>query len=63
MAVRIRLSLHGCTNRPFYHIVVATSKSKRDGRHIEQVKLQKSIYKSRRGPIATDNDIILHAGH
>ena len=37
MSVRIRLALHGCTNRPFYHIVVAPSKFKRDGRHLEQV--------------------------
>ena len=37
MPVRIRLSLHGCRNRPFYHIVVAPSKFKRDGRHLEQV--------------------------
>jgi len=36
--VRIRLSLRGCTNRPFYHIVVANSKWKRDGKHIEQVR-------------------------
>ncbi|XP_064395375.1 small ribosomal subunit protein bS16m-like [Halichondria panicea] len=36
-AVRIRLSLRGCTNRPFYHLVVANSKWKRDGKHLEQV--------------------------
>lgn len=35
--VRIRLALHGCLNRPFYHIVVALNKSKRDGKHFEQV--------------------------
>lgn len=37
MPVRIRLAMHGCTNRPFYHIVVASSKFKRNGRHLEQV--------------------------
>ncbi|CAI8055907.1 28S ribosomal protein S16, mitochondrial [Geodia barretti] len=37
MPVRIRLALHGCTNRPFYHIVVAPSKAPRNGRHLEQV--------------------------
>ena len=37
MPVRIRLALHGCTNRPFYHIVVAPARFKRDGRHLEQV--------------------------
>ena len=37
MPIRIRLALHGCTNRPFYHIVVASSKAPRNGRHLEQV--------------------------
>jgi len=35
--LRMRLALHGCINRPFYHIVVANNTSKRDGKHIEQV--------------------------
>jgi small subunit ribosomal protein S16 len=35
--LRIRLALHGCTNRPFYHVVVAANKFKRNGRHLEQV--------------------------
>lgn len=39
-ALRIRLSLRGCTNRPFYHIVVASNKWKRDGKHLEQVRKQ-----------------------
>ncbi|XP_050736331.1 probable 28S ribosomal protein S16, mitochondrial [Eriocheir sinensis] len=33
----IRFALHGCTNRPFYHIVVMTKKSPRQGHVIEQV--------------------------
>ncbi|XP_062515538.1 small ribosomal subunit protein bS16m-like [Corticium candelabrum] len=37
MVLRIRLALHGCKNRPFYHIVVANKKWKRDGKHFEQV--------------------------
>ncbi|RIB05073.1 ribosomal protein S16 domain-containing protein, partial [Gigaspora rosea] len=37
MVVRIRLACHGIRNRPFYHIVVANSKSPRDGKHIEKV--------------------------
>ena len=39
MALRIRLSLRGCLNRPFYHIVVAHGKRKRDGKHLEQVSI------------------------
>ncbi len=35
--VTIRLSRTGAKARPFYHIVVADSRSKRDGRYIERV--------------------------
>jgi small subunit ribosomal protein S16 len=37
MAVSIRLARHGSKKRPFYRIVVADSRSPRDGRKIEQV--------------------------
>ncbi|XP_039091113.1 28S ribosomal protein S16, mitochondrial [Hyaena hyaena] len=33
----IRLSLSGCTNRPFYRIVAAHNKCPRDGRFVEQL--------------------------
>ena len=35
--VTIRLSRGGAKKRPFYHIVVADSRSPRDGRFIERV--------------------------
>ncbi|KAG6502082.1 hypothetical protein ZIOFF_041969 [Zingiber officinale] len=35
MVVRIRLARFGCKNRPFYRIVAADSRFKRDGRHLE----------------------------
>ncbi|SMF95992.1 small subunit ribosomal protein S16 [Methylomagnum ishizawai] len=35
--VTIRLSRGGAKKRPFYHVVVANSRSKRDGRYIERV--------------------------
>ena len=35
--VKIRLKRMGTTKRPFYRIVVADSRSPRDGRFIEQV--------------------------
>ncbi len=35
--VTIRLSRHGAKKTPFYHIVVADSRSKRDGRSLEKV--------------------------
>lgn len=37
MAVRIRLKRMGATHRPFYRVVVADSRSPRDGRIIENV--------------------------
>ena len=33
----IRLALHGCTNRPFYHIVVMPTYKARDHRPVEQI--------------------------
>ncbi|KFN50378.1 30S ribosomal protein S16 [Arenimonas composti] len=35
--VKIRLTRGGAKKRPFYHIVVTDSRSKRDGRSIERV--------------------------
>ncbi|GAB6067737.1 30S ribosomal protein S16 [Methylothermus subterraneus] len=35
--VKIRLARTGKNKRPFYHVVVADSRAKRDGRHIERV--------------------------
>ena len=37
MAVKIRLARHGAKKRPYYRIVVADSRTPRDGRFIEQV--------------------------
>lgn len=37
MAVKIRLARHGAKKAPFYRIVVADSRSPRDGRIIEEV--------------------------
>ena len=37
MAVSIRLSRHGAKKLPYYRIVVADSRSPRDGRFLEQV--------------------------
>jgi small subunit ribosomal protein S16 len=35
--VTIRLSRGGAKKRPFYHLVVADSRSRRDGRYIERI--------------------------
>ena len=37
MAVRIRLARHGAKGAPFYRIVVADSRSPRDGRFIDRI--------------------------
>lgn len=37
MAVRIRLKRTGAKKKPFYRIVVADSRSPRDGRFIEEI--------------------------
>jgi len=36
-ALRIRLARFGCTNRPFYHVVVAKAYRPRDIKPIEQI--------------------------
>jgi small subunit ribosomal protein S16 len=35
--IAIRMSRHGAKKRPFYHIVVADSRSPRDGRFLEKL--------------------------
>lgn len=37
MSVKIRLQRHGKKGKPFYHIVVADARAKRDGRFIEKL--------------------------
>ena len=37
MATKIRLARHGKKGKPFYHIVIADSRSKRDGKYIERI--------------------------
>ncbi|TCJ16649.1 30S ribosomal protein S16 [Rubrobacter taiwanensis] len=37
MAVKIRLARHGSKKNPFYRIVVADSRSPRDGRFIDRI--------------------------
>ena len=37
MATKIRLQRHGKKRYPFYHIVIANSRAKRDGKFIEKL--------------------------
>ena len=35
--VKIRLSRGGSKKRPYYHIIVADQRNKRDGKHLERL--------------------------
>lgn len=51
MAVKIRLARHGSKKRPYYRVVVADSRTRRDGRPIEEV--------GRYNPMTTPKTIFL----
>ena len=53
MAVRIRLARHGHKGYAFYHIVVANSKSPRDGKFIEKI----GSYNPNTNPATVELDI------
>ena len=53
MAVRIRLQRHGKKGKPFYWIVVADSRAKRDGRYLEKI----GIYNPNTNPATVDLNI------
>jgi small subunit ribosomal protein S16 len=46
--VVLRLARHGAKKRPFYHIVAADSRSKRDGKNLERIGFF--------NPMATDKE-------
>jgi len=37
VSVRIRLARHGAKKAPFYHVVAADQRAKRDGRYLEKL--------------------------
>ena len=47
MPVKIRLARRGARNLPYYHIVVSSSRSPRDGRFIEKI----GTYDPRKDPV------------
>ena len=53
MSVKIRLQRHGKKGKPFYHIVVADSRSRRDGRFIEKL----GTYNPITNPATIDLDV------
>ncbi|GAB5539351.1 MAG: hypothetical protein Salg2KO_14540 [Salibacteraceae bacterium] len=52
MPARIRLQRHGRKGKPFFHIVVADQRSKRDGRYIEKL----GTYNPNTNPASIDLD-------
>ena len=56
--VKIRLARGGAKKRPFYHIVVADSRSKRDGRRIERIGFFNPMAKGQEERLRLDLDRI-----
>lgn len=55
MAVVMRLARHGRKGRPFYRLVVADSRSPRDGKHIKKLGTYDPICKDREKYFSIDN--------
>jgi small subunit ribosomal protein S16 len=61
MPLKIRLARHGAKKKPFYRIIVADSKSARNGRFIEKVgTYDPMLEKGDQNRITLDNERILH---
>ena len=58
--VSIRLSRAGAKKQPFYHIVVADSRSKRDGRYIERVGFFNPVAKGGEERLRIDRERVEH---
>jgi len=58
--VTIRLSRGGSKKRPFYHIVVADSRSSRDGRFIEQIGFFNPVARGQEERLRVQLDRIEH---
>jgi small subunit ribosomal protein S16 len=58
--VTIRLARGGAKKRPFYHVVVTDSRSRRDSRYIERLGYFNPIAKGQEVRLNVDNDRINH---
>lgn len=54
--VTIRLSRGGAKKRPFYHVVVADSRSRRDGKYIERLGFFNPIARGQETRLRLDNE-------
>ncbi|MGM0439735.1 MAG: 30S ribosomal protein S16 [Chlamydiota bacterium] len=60
MALKIRLRRQGRSNRPFYRIVVADIRERRDGKYIEAIGWYNPIEKDEAKTLYIDNDRASH---
>ncbi|MBV35903.1 30S ribosomal protein S16 [Kangiella spongicola] len=58
--VSIRLARGGSKKRPFYHLVVADIRARRDGRFIERVGFFNPVARGNEERLRVDNDRIQH---
>ncbi|WP_251359349.1 30S ribosomal protein S16 [Kangiella sp. TOML190] len=58
--VVIRLARGGSKKRPFYHLVVADQRMKRDGRFIERVGFFNPVARGQEERLRVDNDRVEH---
>ena len=58
--VKIRLARAGAKRRPFYHVVVADSRTPRDGRFIERVGFYNPIATGAEVRIRIDSERVRH---
>lgn len=58
--VTIRLSRHGAKKTPFYHIVVADSRSKRDGRSLEKLGFYNPMARGKEEPLRVNLERVDH---
>ena len=56
--VTIRLARTGAKKRPFYHVVVADSRSPRDGRYIERVGFFNPVARGKEERLRLDSERI-----
>lgn len=60
MAVRLRLTRRGRKNSPYYRVVVADSRSPRDGRFIDMIGVYHPLVKDGESQLKIDEEKALH---
>jgi len=58
--VTIRLSRGGAKRKPFYHVVVADSRSRRDGRYIERIGFFNPVARGQAEGVRIDMERVDH---